>query len=160
MPTVHKSYWIEAELAEAVSAYADSHGMKPSAAACVILRAGLDAMTMPTEEVSQASESASEAVSEENRPDAQQDDSRAVVELLRASNIDLRNHVSTLTKQLETTSGQLTAALEQNAGLLLVTGQAQALQAAEASRASEQTELATVSRLTWRERLARWIQGR
>ena len=128
MPKVHKTLRLEAELAAAVDAYAEAHGMRAGAAFESLLRAGLDAAENGTREPSEPREATQEAAEDSNRPETRVDELRAVCEVLRASNADLRLTVSTLTAQLAVKDEQIQTAHE-------LVDQAHKLQAAQIQRA-------------------------
>ena len=128
MATVHKSYWIDADLAQEVAAYADAHGIKTSAAASALLRAGLEAESGRQERPQEPSGQA-------QGTETYTDDLRAVCEALRASNaalreanISMRETVSTLTLQLHVKDEQIQRAHE-------LLDQSHKLQAAQMTRA-------------------------
>ena len=154
MATVHKSYWIDADLAQEVAAYADAHGIKTSAAASALMRAGLEAESgrqeatgaVSADDMDSATNGTGAGFSErQERPqepsgqaqgtETHTDDLRAVCEALRASNaalreanISMRETVSTLTLQLHVKDEQIQRAHE-------LLDQSHKLQAAQMTRA-------------------------
>lgn len=82
---------------------------------------------------------------------------RAVMEVLRESNADLRATVSTLTAQLAVKDGQIRAAHD-------IADHAQALHAMETQRllgdGGGEISADTAEGMTWRQRIGRWIAGR
>lgn len=85
------------------------------------------------------------------------DEARAVIDVLRESNADLRATVSTLTAQLAVKDGQIRAAHD-------IADHAQALHAMETQRllgdGGGEISADTAEGMTWRQRLGFWIAGR
>lgn len=94
MAKVHKSYRIEAGTVADVEAYARDVGISNSEAVERLIRAGLDAGSGPTE-------------APHGGDDAPGTDLRAVCDVLRQSNADLRQTVSTLVAQLAVKDEQI-----------------------------------------------------
>lgn len=137
MSKQHISMRLESSTIEAVEAWASSHGTTRTAAIEALLLSGLDG---PAE----GREKPQEAAGGQGGTEAHADDLRAVCEVLRASNADLRAEVSRLWAQLSEKDAQIRSA--QN-----IADHAQQLHAAEVTRAlpeeGEQTR-------TLRQRLA------
>lgn len=131
--------------AEALDAYAAANGMTRTEAVERLLSDALRGAEKP-----------SEADRAEGGTEANTGTDKAVLDILRRSNVDLRHTVSVLTAQVEADRQHITALLDQNAGLLMVTNQSQQLQAVEHSKALAETS----GRMSWRLRLSRWIHGR
>lgn len=108
---------LDAGTVEAVDAYAEAHGITRTEAAERLLSAAL-----------RATEGAPAAAEEVGGPSVQADGERAVVEVLRASNADLRAEVSRLWAQMAEKDRQIQDAHE-------LADQAHRLHAAEVSRA-------------------------
>lgn len=85
----------ESLLAE-VDAYADDNGVTRTSAVETLVRMGLEAAEDPTE-----------GTKRKPAPDAPQPDLRAVLEVLRESNADLRRHASQLYAQLDAKDKQI-----------------------------------------------------
>lgn len=85
----------ESLLAE-VDAYADDNGVTRTSAVETLVRMGLEAAEDPTE-----------GTERKPAPDAPQPDLRAVLEVLRESNADLRRHASQLYAQLDAKDKQI-----------------------------------------------------
>lgn len=82
------------------------------------------------------------------------DEARAVIEVLRESNADLRATVSTLTAQLATKDEQIRAAHD-------IANHAQTLHAMDTQRLlGDGGEVAATEGMTWRKRLGFWIAGK
>lgn len=134
---------VEASTLEALDAYAQAHGMTRTAALEALLEAALGG---------------DHGAGEADREGGQAGDLRAVCDVLRQSNADLRATVSTLTAQLAEKDGQIAQALT-------LADHAQALQAAQAREkllaAAEAVDVRQdgEERKGWRARLARWIGG-
>ena len=125
MATVHKSIRLDADLMGRVQAHADTHGMRFSEAVASLLDRGLSAVSEGT---TQAAERPTEGRQDGERAETHTEDLRAVCEVLRASNADLRAEVSHLWAQLATKDEQITAAQS-------LADHAQQLHAAEVTRA-------------------------
>ena len=108
------------------SDYTEAHGAKPSEAASTLLRAGLRSLNQ--EGAAEAAGACQEATGGGERVETHTSDLQAVVDVLRASNADLRLTVSTLTAQLATKDQQIQTAHE-------LVDQAHKLQAAQMQRA-------------------------
>lgn len=123
MAKAHINTRLEASTLEAVEAYAQAHGMTRTAALESLIMAGLEAGG-PT---GGADQRATEAAQEADREEVPPTDLRAVCDVLRASNADLRAEVSRLWAQLATKDEQLHAAHD-------LADQAHRLHAAEVTR--------------------------
>lgn len=121
MSKQHISMRLESSTIEAVEAWASAHGTTRSAAIESLLLSGLDG---PVE----GREQPQEAAGGQGGTEAHADDLRAVCEVLRASNADLRAEVSRLWAQLSEKDAQIRSA--QN-----IADHAQQLHAAEVTRA-------------------------
>lgn len=144
----HVSVRLEESTIEAVDAWAEAHGMTRTAALESIVMAGLGgASGTPVDAV--------DATEARDGTEVPAGDMRAVCDVLRASNADLRAEVSRLWSQLGEKDRQIASAHE-------LADHAQALQAAQA-----QTKLLGAADVAqggtrgtgWRGRLARWIAG-
>lgn len=120
--TVHKSYWISADLAQRVADYSSDNGMRISAGVSDLLERGL---ASTAQEPTRADQTAAEGP---DVPEAHKEADPAVVEVLRASNADLRAEVSHLWAELARRDEQIQVAHE-------LADQAHRLHAAEVSRA-------------------------
>lgn len=81
------------------------------------------------------------------------DEARAVIDVLRESNADLRATVSTLTAQLAVKDEQIRAAHD-------LAGHAQTLHAMDTQRLiGDGGEIVAAEGMTWRQKLGRWIAG-
>lgn len=124
----HVNARFEVSTIEAVDSWAKSHGTTRSAALEALVLTGLNMPDAPPGPPSDARETAQEAAQEEERTEAHNDDSRAVIAVLRRSNEDLRAEVSRLWAQMAEKDQQIRTA--QN-----LADHAQQLHAAEVTRA-------------------------
>lgn len=151
MAKVHKTIRLEEEQLSRVTEWGEANGAKNSTEAIVMLleRALSGDAVRPDQ-------TPTEAASGDSGTEHAGADYRAVIDVLRASNADLRATVSTLTAQLVTKDEQIRHAHE-------LTDQAQRLHMAEVARAlpaeGESSESST-GRSTLRERLSRIFGGR
>lgn len=128
MTKVHKTLRLDADLSAAIDVYAEAHGMRAGSAFEALLRAGLEAEEVSAQRPSERRERPQEATGGGERVETHTSDLQAVVDVLRASNADLRLTVSTLTAQLATKDQQIQTAHE-------LVDQAHKLQAAQIQRA-------------------------
>lgn len=143
MAKVHKSYRIEAGTVAEVEAYAHEAGVSNSEAVERLLRAGLDA-------------------GQEDQAGGRGADLQGVCDVLRQSNADLRQTVSTLVAQLAVKDEQtrrLADIADHAQALQAAQAQTQLLEAAGAVDAQQGIEQDGTRRQGWRARLARWIAG-
>lgn len=145
----HVSVRLEDSTIEAVDAWAKARGMTRTAALESIVMTGLGgASGTPVDSV--------DATETNHDTAGAAGDLRAVCDVLRASNADLRAEVSRLWSQLGEKDRQIASAHE-------LADHAQALQAAQAQAkllgAADVAQGGT-SGTGWRGRLARWIGGR
>lgn len=118
MAKIRVNMRLEADVVEALDAYAVGRGISKTEALDQLLRASL----------CDATEAPQEADSGQGEPSDHDDGERAVVEVLRASNADLRAEVSHLWAQMAEKDKQIQNAHE-------LADQAHRLHAAEVSRA-------------------------
>lgn len=123
MAKLHKTYRIEAGIVEAVESYARGAGISNGEAVERLLSAGLSAGG----DSAGADQRATEAAQDAGRGEVPPTDLRAVCDVLRASNADLRAEVSRLWAQLATKDEQIHAAHD-------LADQAHRLHAAEVTR--------------------------
>lgn len=128
MGKVHKTFRLDADIMAEVESWAEAHGMRQGEAVERLLADGLRYQQDRQEEPPRASERPQEATGDGGQAETHNDDLRAVCELLRASNADLRAEVSRLWAQLATKDEQITRAHE-------LADQSQRLHAAEVARA-------------------------
>ena len=125
MARLHRSYRLEESLLAEVDAWAEAHGMKPSAAIEALLRAGIEdsePRTNPEE-------------SETNRRGTGEELPQDVAEVLRAQADALAAQLLAKDRQLEAKDAQISQLMEQASTLMRLTANAQTLQAAAEQRA-------------------------
>lgn len=121
----HVTLRIDGEVLDALDAWAEGHGMTRTAA---LERLVTDGMGASSEDAPEARETGERAAEGEERTETRPEDLRAVCEVLRASNADLRAEVSRLWSQLATKDEQIRTAQS-------LADHAQQLHAAEVTRA-------------------------
>lgn len=121
----HVTIRIDGEVLDALDAWANSRGMTRTAA---LERLVMDGMSATTEGTSDATETGEKAPESQEREETHTDELRAVIDVLRASNADLRAEVSRLWSQLATKDEQINS-------LTGLADHAQKLHAAEVTRA-------------------------
>lgn len=141
MATVHKTFRLDAELVERMSAWATAEGLKQGEAVSRLITMGLDTAELAEKDA----EGVSEGISDGDGTNTPEVESEALLAL-----------ISSL-------QGQLEAKDEQIATLLRLNDQSQQLQAAQSQQIKallppEGSEIVTTRR-TWRQRLGAWIAG-
>lgn len=126
----HVTIRVDSEVLEALDAWAEVHGMTRTAA---LERLVMDGMNVSNEGPSEDAETGGKAPEDAERVKTHTEDLRAVCEVLRSSNADLRAEVSRLWSQLATKDEQIRTAQ----GLA---DHAQQLHAAEVTRALPATD--------------------
>jgi len=121
----HVTIRIDGEVLDALDAWAKGRGMTRTAA---LERLVMDGMSATSEGASDGGETGGKAPEDEERVETHSDELRAVIDVLRASNADLRAEVSRLWSQLATKDEQIRAAQS-------LADHAQQLHAAEVTRA-------------------------
>ena len=97
---------LEAESVEALDAYASAHDLSRAEAVEVAIQ------SLDHDDASAANQKPTEAAEGQERPETHTDEHRAVVEVLRASNADLRAEVSRLWSQIAEKDEQIRTANE------------------------------------------------
>lgn len=135
------SFRLETAEVEALEAYASGHGISRAEALEAAIR------SLDHDVPSGANQTPQEAAEGQERPETHTDELRAVIDVLRASNADLRAEVSRLWSQLATKDEQINS-------LTGLADHAQKLHAAEVTRAlpAEGRRPSLWERLTGRER--------
>jgi len=103
----HLTLRIDEEVVRNLDAWAEAHGTSRTAA---IERLVMDGIAASEKTPGEATETAQEAPEDPERVETHSEDLRAVCDLLRASNSDLRQEVSRLWAQLATKDAQLETA--------------------------------------------------
>lgn len=109
MGKTHVNARLEESVIEALDAYAEAHGMTRTAA---LERLVMDGIKASDEAASERRRAAQEATEDEERVETHSDSLRAVIDVLRASNADLRAEVSRLWAQMGEKDRQIARAHE------------------------------------------------